>query len=74
MTVTAIQQFLHDPDEIEVDEYRIIHKRILELIRDQADPQQALKIVLETCDTFIDWAEATKMVLEPLIEELAGDG
>ena len=62
----AIRCMLHDPDHIAIEEYRRIHARVLEVLEQTADADWALSAVLESCNLFIDWANATKRVLEPL--------
>lgn len=71
MTPEAVRNFLHDPDEIDVEEYRIIHNRLCELLRCESAGLPALAATIESCHRFIDWAEATRMVLIPIHEELS---
>ncbi len=70
MTVELIKRYLHDVDEIDVEEHRLIHKRICEVAGDHSCSLNALNAAIEACDTLIDWAEATKTVLTPLLEVL----
>ena len=69
MSPEAISSLLHDPDEIEIEEYRIIRKRMCDLLQCAINGESALCSLIESCHQFRDWAEATRMVLEPMREE-----
>lgn len=66
----AIQNLLHDPKEIDVEEYRIIHARLSELLRNSRAADVGLRTAIESCHRFSDWADATRAVLESLLDEI----
>jgi hypothetical protein len=72
-TPEAIRRLLHNPDEIDIEEYRIIHRRQCGLLLTASAGDVALREAIESCHRFKDWAEATRMVLEPIRESIGSD-
>ena len=66
MTADAVLRSLHDPEEIGYEEYKLIHQQIMNALATLPEGTSALDAAIDVCNTFIDWASATKEVLEPL--------